>query len=106
MLAADERRRLYGEVGLVEALEWREVTGAELVDRLRRGEVLEPMNAEVVQGVGGGEVAGRLRDEDLAAVTCRGDAGSAVNVDADVPFLSQQWLAGVQAHAHADRAQL
>ena len=47
LLAADERRRLLGQVRLVERLERRELGVAELVEPLRCGQVLEPMLPEV-----------------------------------------------------------
>ena len=46
-LAAEERRRLHGQVGRVQAPERREVEVAELVQPLRRAQVLEPVLAQV-----------------------------------------------------------
>src|SRR5262249_9582770 len=42
-------------------------------------------------------------EEDLPAVTGRGDARSPVHVDPDVALVRPGRLAGVQSHAHADR---
>jgi hypothetical protein len=66
-----------------------------LVDPLGRGEVLQPVLAEIAQPIRAGEVVGRLRDDGLPAVAGRGDPGGAVDVDADVALLGHERLAGV-----------
>jgi hypothetical protein len=63
------------------------------------------MLAEVAQlDVARDEVTRRLRDHDLAAMSCGGDAGRAVNVDPDVAFVDRERLAGVDADPHAQGA--
>src|SRR5207244_4067802 len=42
--------------------------------------------------------------EHLTAVADRGDPGTLVHVEADVPLLAQPRLAGVQPHPHANRS--
>ena len=51
----------------------------------------------------GDEVAGRLRDEDLAAVAGRADPGRPVDVESDVALGRGPRLARVEAHPVADR---
>jgi hypothetical protein len=75
---------------------------AELIDVLRRRQVLEPVLAEVAQFVGADEVARRPRDERLPAMTDSGDSGRAVDVDANVALLGEQRLSGVDAYADTD----
>ncbi len=67
------------------------------------------MLAEITEGELLGEIvldelSRRLRDEHLAAVPRCGNAGAAVDVHADVALVGSQRLAGVDAHAHPDRA--
>ncbi len=67
--------------------------------------VLEVLLAQVVDGDAVGELvadqrAGRLRDEDLAAVAGRGDARSAHDVEAEVALLPDVRLARMDPHAH------
>jgi hypothetical protein len=50
------------------------------------------------------ELRRRGRDERLAAVSCGGDAGGAVDVSADVAVLGQERRAGVETDPHGDRA--
>jgi hypothetical protein len=50
------------------------------------------------------ETSRRLGEDDLAPVCGRGDAGSAVDVHADVALVGDDRLAGVDADAHANRA--
>ena len=103
LLTPDERRGLHRQVRLVQRLERRERRLANLVQRLRRGQVLEPVGAQRLQvPVRDGEHR-PLRDEDLPAVPSRADTGRLVHVDADVTLSSQDRLAGMDAHPHADR---
>jgi hypothetical protein len=104
LLPPDERRRLHGQRRLVEALQRGEPTLAELVDPLRRGQVLQPVLAEIEQLVRVDELARRLRDEHLPAVADGGDPSGAVDVEADVSLLGDTRLAGVDPHAHTDRS--
>ena len=112
-LAADEGGQLAGQVAeppLVGA-QGREVRveagGRDLVEPLRLGQVLELMLPEIDEGdlgrdIGGHEVAGGLRDEDLPAVAGRADACRTMDVDAHVAGRGLGGLAGVDAHADAD----
>ena len=103
LLAPDERCRLLRQIRLVERLQRRKVGVAELPDPLGRGQVLEPVIAEVVQAVGAGELTRRLRDEHLASVPDRRDPSRAVDVEPGVALLGHDRLAGVDAHPHPDR---
>ena len=89
VLAAEERRRRDRQVRAVQALERREVVVAELVDPLGRGQVLQPVLAEVAQPSVLDERRGGGRDEHLAAVAAGRDARRAVHVDADVALLGR-----------------
>jgi hypothetical protein len=57
-----------------------QTVGAELVEPLARRQVLQAMLAEVDDGDGPEQVAGRLRADDLAAMRGRGDARRPVDV--------------------------
>ena len=83
-LAADEARRGAGEVRVRDRLQRREGLLAELVDPDRLVEVLDAVLAEVADGVAVEQVAGRLREHDLAAVAGRRDPRAEVDVVADV----------------------
>jgi hypothetical protein len=61
------------------------------------------MLAQVAQAVGADQLACRLRQQDLSAVTRGRDARGAVHVDSDVSLVRQQRLAGVHTHPHPDR---
>ena len=50
--SAHERRRLHGEVRLVDASQRRELAVVELVEPFRSREVFEPVQAEVAQAIG------------------------------------------------------
>ena len=78
----------------------------ELVEALRRLDVLEQMLAEVADlGVVADEVARRPREQHLAAVCRRTDACGARQVDTDVVApLGQRRLAGMNADPHTDIA--
>ena len=104
VLTTEERRRRNRQVRPVETLQRREVLVAELVDPLGRGEVLEPVLAEVPQPVGAEQRSRGRRDEHLPAVSCRRDPRRAVHVDADVPLLGHVRRARMDAHPHPDRA--
>ena len=74
----------------------------ELVDALRRAQILEAVHAEVAD-VRVDERTGRLRQEHLPAVPDGGDTRTLVHVEADVTLVRQPRLARVQPHAHANR---
>ena len=105
---ADERRSWQREIlhARLDRLEQREVGGEpvdlELVDALRRAQVLEPVHAQVAHNRVH-ERARRLRQEHLPAVADGGDPRAPVYVEPDVTLLGQPRLAGVQPHPHADR---
>ena len=103
MLAAQERRRRHGKIRPVEALQRRVLELAELVDPLRRGQILEAMLAEIVQALDADEAGRRGRDERLSAVTARRDPCGAVYVGADVPLGGKQRRAAVNSDANPDR---
>ena len=50
------------------------------------------------------ELPRRLRDEHLAAVTCRSDAGASMDVHSDIAFVGSQRLARMDTHPHLNRA--
>ena len=103
-LAAEKRRRRDGEVRLVERLQARELGVAQLEEALRRGEVLEPVLAQIADRLPGDEVARRLRQEHLASVPGGGDPRRTVDVHPDVALVGHDGLARVQPHANADRS--
>jgi hypothetical protein len=105
-LAAEERRRRDRQVRLVERLQPRELTLAELPDPLRGAQVLEPVLPEVAEALASEQGGGRGRDEHLAAVPGSCDAGGAVHVGADVALLGQERRARVQAHPHRELERL
>jgi hypothetical protein len=86
----------------VKALERREVPVAELVDALRRRQVLQPVRAEVAQIGVAGERSRRGGDEDLAAVPACGDARRAVDVSADIALVGEQRRSRMDAHPDAN----
>ena len=106
--AADERRARGGQVlhARLDRLQQREVArepvDLELVDALRRAEILEAVHAQVAD-VRVHERTGRLRQEHLPAVADGGDPRALVHVEADVSLLGQPRLARVQPHPHAYR---
>ena len=65
--------------------------GAQVDDAHRRAQLV------------GDQVAGRLRDEDLAAMTRRADPGRAMDVQPDIALRRAPRLAGVEAHPVAHR---
>jgi hypothetical protein len=93
LLTSDDRRGLDGQVRLVEGIERREVLVAELIEPLGRREVVEPVEAQVAQAVRTDQVARRLRDQDLAAVTCGGDTRCAMDIDSDITLVGPRGLA-------------
>jgi len=76
---------------------------ADLVDPLGRGQVLQPVLAQIAQPVRVDERRGRGRDEHLPAMACGADPRRPVHVDADIPLLVQMRGARVDADAHPDR---
>jgi hypothetical protein len=77
---------------------------AELVERHRPVEVLQPVLAELDEAVGLDQGRGRRGHDHLAAVPDSGDPGRPVDVRAHVPLLGDERRAGVQAYANANRA--
>ena len=69
----------------------------------RAVEVLQPMAAEVEQRLVGYQGGRRGREDHLAAVGERRDAGAAVDVDPDVALCGDGRRARVQPHPHRDR---
>ena len=104
MLTTEERRRRNRQVRSVETLQRWEVLLAELVDPLGRGQVLQPVLAEVPQPLGAEQRSRGRRDEHLPAVSSRRDPRRAVHVDADVPLSAHMRRARVHTHPHTDRA--
>src|SRR6476660_5444981 len=104
-----ERRSWYREVlhARLDRLQEREGAGKpwnlELVDPLRGAQILEAVHAEIADRRVD-ERTGRLGQEHLPNVADRGDPGTFVNVDNDVPLLCQPGCAGMQPHANANRA--
>jgi hypothetical protein len=72
------------QVRSVETFERRELALSELVETLRGREVLEPVLAQVAKHIRLGQGGGRGREQYLATVATRGDAGGAVHVHTDV----------------------
>jgi hypothetical protein len=101
---AEERRRRDGQVRLPQALERREALVAELEYALLRGEILQPVLAEVADVLGRDEVARRLGQQHLSAVPGGGNPCGAVDVHADVTLARHHRLPGVETDANADRA--
>ena len=101
--AADERVRCFRQVRSVEAPQRWERAAPELIDPLRPRQVLQPVLPEVDEVVRAHQqIAGRVREQHLPAVTGVGDPGGPVHVHADVALLRQQRLPGVDPHSHAN----
>ena len=111
--AADERGPFGGQVGgaCIEGPELREVGRQpgdhEIVEPQRVGEVLETVKPQIAQDhpIGQGlfdETGGRRRDDHLAAMAHRGDAGRPIDVDPEVVVTPERALAGVHADPDAD----
>ncbi len=101
---ANERRLLDRQIRPVQRLQRRKLAVSELVQMLRRAQVLEPVLAEVAQFCGvANELSRRRRDEDLAAMTRTRDPRAGVNVEPDVALSGDLRLAGVEAHSHPHR---
>ena len=96
VLAPHERGERHGEVRIRDRPQRRKTIGTELEQRDRFGEVLQPMLPEV-EHVLGDELAGRARQQHLAAVGCAHDPGRLVHVRADVLRRIEQRLARVHA---------
>ena len=104
VLPAEERRRGNRQVRPVQALQSREVVVAELVDPLWRGQILEPVLAQVAQAVRAHERGRGGRDQHLPAVAAGSDPGRAVDVDTDVPLVGDVRRPGMDPDPHPDRA--
>jgi hypothetical protein len=76
---------------------------SELIDALRRRQVLEPVLAQVAEPVSAHEGRGRGGNEHLTPMRTSGDARRAVNVCAHVALVCHVRRAREHAHAHADR---
>src|SRR5205823_2318994 len=100
----DPRASAEPDVGGVGA-ERREVGRAELVEPHGLVDASELMLAEIAHGGAAAEQAhGRLREQHLAAVTRRADAGGTVHVETHVAAVDADRLAGVDADPDADGA--
>jgi hypothetical protein len=114
-LPADEARALGREVGgrLQGADRW-ELRGkhldGHLEDALGVGEVLQAVLAQVPkadtrgEGSGPDQLGGGAREQDLAPMTGRGDAGGPVDVDADVVVAPHDALARVHTQCAPGRS--
>ena len=100
--SADEGGDRPRQVGVRDRLQRREALGAELEERDRLVEVLQPVLAELGQ-LTIDERARRGRDDDLSAVPRGGDAGSPVELTPGIALARQARLSGVQAHPDPDR---
>jgi hypothetical protein len=102
-IPAQEPGRGHRQVRLEERRQRREHSRAELVDPLRRREVLEPVLAQVTQALAGGKHSRGGGGEHLAAVPGRCNSRRAVDVLADVTLVGDDRSPRVEAHADADR---
>jgi hypothetical protein len=102
-LPADERARGPWQVRVRDRLQWREALLTELEDRHCALDVLEPVLPEIGE-VRVDEGRGRRRQDHLAAVTCRGDSRSEVDVVPDVTLVGHERSPGVQTHPDLDRS--
>ena len=108
--AADDRGRRCGQrqPGARERARRRELRGEvvedELVEALGLGKVLEPVLAQRPDARPRHERAGRLREQDLAAVSRVGDPRRAMDVEPDVRAARTARVPAVDAHpdAHVD----
>ena len=92
-----------GEIRLIEAPRRWELFVSELIEMNGLAEVLQPMHSKVATFCAG-ETVGRLGEEYLAAVAGGADAGSPMDVDADVPGVGHLRLACVEAYPDAGGA--
>ena len=90
--ATNERCRRDREIRSIERLQRRERGISELINPLRRSQILQPVLAKVAQPISADEIARRLRDQDLTAMTGGRDARRPVDVDAHIPLLGEQRL--------------
>src|SRR5439155_26227056 len=102
--AADERFRLNGQVRGVERAQRRERFGSDLESPLGCCEVLHPMPPEISDGACFGDYTCPFGKHDLAAVCDACDPRRSVHVEAHIPLVRHERLAGVEAYADADRA--
>ncbi|MDQ3381717.1 MAG: hypothetical protein M3546_15620 [Actinomycetota bacterium] len=83
-----------------------EAVDIQLEEALRTVDVLEPVGAELPDrdavGLVVDELARGVRQHDLPAVPDGSDPSGAMHPEADVPFLPDDWLSGVQSHSHTD----
>ena len=105
MRAADERTDRPGQIGVGDRPKRREAATAQLVQRHRLGDVLEPMLAELLQRHGRlDEGPRRLRHDDLPAIRRRSDPRRNVDDLADIALVGHQRDAGVESDSDKDRA--
>jgi hypothetical protein len=103
LLAPDERGKRHGQVRVRDRPQWRKAIGSELVQRDLRGEVLQPVPAQV-EHVLGDQLASRAREQHLAAVGRAHDPSRLVHVRADVLWRIEQRLAGVHTDPDPHRS--
>ena len=96
LLAPHKRGERDGEVRVRDRPQRRKAIGSKLVQRDRLGEVLQPVPAQV-EHILGDQLAGRSREQHLAAVGGAHDPGRLVHVRADVLGRIEQRLARVHA---------
>ena len=102
-LAPEERSGGNGEVRQVERSELRVLGVADLVKPLRRGQVLQPMLAEVAE-VRIEKRRRRRRDKYLPSMAGSGNPRRSMNVLPDIALLGHERRARVKADPYADRA--
>jgi hypothetical protein len=102
--APEERSCGHRKVRAVQSLQGRKIAVAELVDPLRRRQILQPVLAEIAQSIAADEVTRRLRHQHLATVPRRRDPRRPMHVDPHIPLPGHGRLAGVHADSHANRA--
>ena len=102
LLATHERGERHREVRVRDRPQRRKASGSELEQRHRFGEVLQPVPAQVEHTVGD-QLAGRSREQHLAAMRRAHDPRRLVHVRADVLGRIEQRLARVHANPNPHR---
>ena len=98
---ADEGARRAGQVRVRDRLEWGEPLRAQLVERDRLLDVLEPVLAEVGE-LELDELGGRVGEDHLPAVSRRSHSRREVDVGSDVTLVGRERRPGMQADAYLD----